>query len=97
MFVPAFSWGILLYENLYALNIVTGGDLNTTLNCRKHRLILGLMVRETRAVSLPACLPAYLPVNLPNLQYVRLLRHIDDQVSRIRSDYIYLFDREVSG
>lgn len=69
MLVPAFSWGILLYENLYALNIVTGGDLSATLNCRKHRLILGLMVRETRAVSLPACLPAYLPI----LRYVRLL------------------------
>lgn len=47
----AHSWGILLYENLYALNIVCGGDLRTTLKCRRFRLILGLMVREFREVS----------------------------------------------
>lgn len=46
----AHSWGILLYENLYALNIVFGGDLRTTLRSRRFRLILGLMVREFREV-----------------------------------------------
>eukprot|EP01036_Dinobryon_divergens_P024514 gene24512-32971_t len=42
-----FSWGILIFENLYALNILTRGSLSFTVSKRKWRLILAMMVRES--------------------------------------------------
>eukprot|EP00596_Hydrurales_sp_CCMP1899_P003829 CAMPEP_0119046840 /NCGR_PEP_ID=MMETSP1177-20130426/49261_1 /TAXON_ID=2985 /ORGANISM="Ochromonas sp, Strain CCMP1899" /LENGTH=468 /DNA_ID=CAMNT_0007020551 /DNA_START=57 /DNA_END=1460 /DNA_ORIENTATION=- len=46
------AWGIVLFENLHCLNCVTGGDLRDTLDSRRNRLILALMVRETRETLL---------------------------------------------
>lgn len=45
------SWGVLLYENLHVLNILTKGSLRDTLAHREWRLVLALMVRETYKVS----------------------------------------------
>eukprot|EP01038_Epipyxis_sp_PR26KG_P010655 gene10655-14310_t len=42
-----YSWGVLVYENFYTLNILTGGSLVETLSKRKWRLILALMLRES--------------------------------------------------
>jgi hypothetical protein len=42
----AFAWGVLVYENLYALNVLTKGTLSDTLSRREWRLIFALMVRE---------------------------------------------------
>ena len=42
----AFSWGVLIYENLYALNILTKGSLRDTLANSKYRMLLALMIRE---------------------------------------------------
>jgi len=44
------SWGVLLYENLHALNILTKGSLLDTLADRECRLVLALMVRESYKV-----------------------------------------------
>eukprot|EP00599_Poterioochromonas_sp_BG-1_P001738 CAMPEP_0173149196 /NCGR_PEP_ID=MMETSP1105-20130129/10183_1 /TAXON_ID=2985 /ORGANISM="Ochromonas sp., Strain BG-1" /LENGTH=398 /DNA_ID=CAMNT_0014064019 /DNA_START=36 /DNA_END=1229 /DNA_ORIENTATION=+ len=41
-----FAWGTLVYENLYALNILTKGSLKDTLSRRDWRLIYALMIRE---------------------------------------------------
>lgn len=41
-----FQWGVLIFENLYALNILTKGSINYTLANRKWRLMLALMIRE---------------------------------------------------
>ena len=46
----AYAWGILIFESLYALNTVTGGDLQSTIKCRRFRLMAALMVRESREV-----------------------------------------------
>jgi hypothetical protein len=46
------SWGVLLYENLHVLNILTKGSLRDTLANREWRLVLALMVRETYKVTL---------------------------------------------
>lgn len=46
VFRIAFSWGVLIYENLYALNILTKGTLRDTLANSKYRMILALMIRE---------------------------------------------------
>jgi len=37
---------VLLYENIYALNILTKGSLYDTLQNRQWRLIIALMIRE---------------------------------------------------
>ena len=37
---------MLLYENLYVLNILTKGTLRDTLANREWRLVLSLMIRE---------------------------------------------------
>lgn len=47
----AFAWGILVYENLYALNILTKGTLLDTLSRREWRLIYALMIRENLNVN----------------------------------------------
>jgi len=44
------SWGVLVYENLHALNILTKGSLLDTLSDRECRLVLALMVRESYKV-----------------------------------------------
>jgi len=41
------SWGVLVYENLYVLNILSKGTLMHTLSKREWRLILALMIRES--------------------------------------------------
>jgi hypothetical protein len=46
-----YAWGTLMYENMFALNIITGGDLRDTIRCRKHRLVLAFMIRESREVN----------------------------------------------
>lgn len=43
-----YSWGVMIWENLYALNIITGGTLRDTLSQRDARLILAVMARECR-------------------------------------------------
>jgi len=48
----AFSWGVLIFENIYSLNMVTGGSLSYTLSKRSWRLILALMIRESIVVGL---------------------------------------------
>ena len=48
----AHSWGVLLFENIYALNVLTKGSLRDTLSRRDWRLVLSLMVRESYKVSL---------------------------------------------
>lgn len=45
-FYLAFSFGVLIYENIYALNILTKGTINDTLANYRWRQILALMVRE---------------------------------------------------
>jgi hypothetical protein len=45
-FSIAFSFGVLIYENIYALNILTKGTINDTLGNYRWRQILALMVRE---------------------------------------------------
>lgn len=44
------SWGVLLYENLHVLNVLTKGTLADTLTNREWRLVLALMVRESYKV-----------------------------------------------
>mmetsp|Transcript_25189 Transcript_25189/g.41974 ORF Transcript_25189/g.41974 Transcript_25189/m.41974 type:complete len:483 (+) Transcript_25189:186-1634(+) len=44
------SWGVLLFETLCVLNILTKGSLQDTLSKREWRLILALMVRESYKV-----------------------------------------------
>lgn len=43
---------MLVFENLYALNALTKGSLADTLGKRSWRLVLALMVRESRKVRL---------------------------------------------
>ena len=45
-----YAWGVLVFENLYALNTLTKGTLADTLQSRKTRLILALMLRESRNI-----------------------------------------------
>lgn len=51
MLFIAFSWGVLLYENLFALNMITKGTLRDTLSKWKWRCILALMMRESYKVE----------------------------------------------
>ena len=44
------SWGVLLYENVHVLNVLTKGTLGDTLANREWRLVLALMVRESYKV-----------------------------------------------
>ena len=44
------SWGVLVYENLHVLNVLTKGTLSDTLANREWRLVLALMVRESYKV-----------------------------------------------
>jgi hypothetical protein len=46
------SWGVLMYEHLHVLNILTKGSLRDTLANREWRLVLALMVRESYKVLL---------------------------------------------
>jgi hypothetical protein len=66
------AWGIVLFENLYCLNCVTGGDLRDTLDSRRNRLILALMVRETREVRKISLLMFF------GWVYVPYVGHIDE-------------------
>lgn len=45
------SWGVLLYEHLHVLNILTKGSLRDTLSKRENRLVLALMIRESYKVG----------------------------------------------
>ncbi len=51
LYLVAYSWGVLVWENLYALNTLTKGSLADTLANRQWRLVLALMVRESHKVT----------------------------------------------
>jgi len=40
------SWGTLVWENIYALNALTGGTMAQMLRRRSNRLVLAAMIRE---------------------------------------------------
>lgn len=44
--LTAHAWGIVLYENLFALNAITGGSLSFTLSKYRWRMIYAAMIRE---------------------------------------------------
>lgn len=48
--IVAYSWGILIYENLYALNAIAGGTLQSTIYNVRCRLIFAAMIRENYKV-----------------------------------------------
>lgn len=48
------SWGVIVYECLYALNTVTGGTINDTLFIDNSRVIFACMIRECRHSLLAA-------------------------------------------
>ncbi len=47
----AFAWGTIMIENLYALNVITGGTITSTLQNRVCRLLFASMLRENYKVS----------------------------------------------
>lgn len=53
--IIAQSWGVLLYEHLHVLNILTKGSLRDTLSKRENRLVLALMIRESYKVICGGC------------------------------------------
>lgn len=42
------SWGVLMYDNLYALNALTGGTMSATMSNYQYRLVYASMLRECR-------------------------------------------------
>ena len=46
------TWGVLLFDNLSALNAVTSGTLKWTLGDRTNRRVLSTMMRESRMALL---------------------------------------------
>ena len=53
-FLSAFAWGILIYENLYALNAIAGGTVHSTLMNPLCRKMYAAMIRENYKVC---CIP----------------------------------------
>ena len=45
-----FTWGVLVWENLHSINMLTGGSMLGTLRNPRARLILASMVRESTQV-----------------------------------------------
>lgn len=44
--LTCYSWGVVLYECLYALNAVTGGTMRATLGSWRRRVVYATMIRE---------------------------------------------------
>eukprot|EP01039_Chlorochromonas_danica_P000075 gene75-82_t len=49
-FLSPHAWGLMAYEQLYVLNMLTKGSIVDTLSKREWRLIYALLLRETNAV-----------------------------------------------
>jgi hypothetical protein len=55
----AHAWGNLIFENLFALNIITGGSLAHTLSRNDWRELYAAMIREDYKVGATECLWPY--------------------------------------